>query len=296
MSLNKGITMYDNAYLILIYNKEVLQSKTFLSLISIDCSNHNSVVIIWNNGPNHIDVDSCKEKLSEYYSVEVIETLDNIGLADIYNKFIARFRAKRYVILDDDTVLNREYLSSIDVVEIDESATPIIYHGELRVEPVINGKIYKGPPTCLIEDAEKITSIASGLVIGSGFAKQVQSQFGKVFDERFILYGVDASFFHRINHMNLAHKFKILPPLTHSLSRLENESEQMTRFRVIERANAHALLTRYYRPFLFAWRSVITSILKYSVKRILNIEDDLHLKWYIVAFIRGKHYRSKSYK
>ncbi len=288
--------MYDNAYLILLYNKEVFQSKTFVSLISADYFNERSIVIIWNNGPNHIDVDICKEKLVKYYSVEVIETIDNIGLAEIYNTFISRVEAKRYVIFDDDTVLNCEYLKSIDNVEIDESATPIICHGDYRVEPVINGKIYKGPPTCLSEDTKKITSIASGLVIGSRFAKRVERQFGKVFDERFILYGVDASFFYRINHMKLAYKFIVLPQLTHSLSRLEKESEQMTKFRVIERANAHALLTRYYRPFLFAWRSVIVSIFKYFVKRILNIEDDLHLKWYIVAFLRGKHYRSKSFK
>ncbi|MDB1123714.1 hypothetical protein [Vibrio algarum] len=289
----QGDTHYNSAILVILYNKEIKESKTLSTLADCQFDWGNDKLVIWNNGPKLLGNRTDALSFNFSLEVEVVETIENRSLSSIYNSFIANNCSERYVLLDDDTAIAPSYLNSINKVNFESGGVPIIAHGGIRQEPVINGKVFRGEPFESVTSMVTITGIGSGLVLGAGLLKTIEKKYKTVFDERFILYGVDATFFHRVNAMYLADRFDVLPILNHSLSRLENESNEVTTFRVIERANAHALILKFYKSPYMAWKTALLYSFKYFVKRVFRIEDDLHQKHFIRAFLKGKHYRDK---
>ncbi|NVJ64557.1 MAG: hypothetical protein HWD84_10065 [Flavobacteriaceae bacterium] len=281
--------MYRTAFLILLYGKEAQDSISIESLSKLDSELENCKLLIWNNGPDYLKNEPVKLKFND---VETVETVENLGLASIYNSFIDKVDAEQYVIFDDDTVVTAEYLRSLTTLSIDNAGVPIISHGNKRYEPVVNGRLFKGEPYTEVGENDTITSIGSGLVLGRNVINTVKSQYQHVFDERFMLYGVDDTFFRRINAIRLGQRFIILTALSHSLSRLEDENSQTKAFRIKERAYAHALICKFYKPRRLSLTLFLKNCFKYSVKRLFNIENDLHQKFFIIAYFKGKHYRA----
>ena len=280
--------MYRTAFLVLLYGKEIQDSNTIQTLLQLDTELHNCKLVIWNNGPDYLNRNAVA---LEHCTVEIVETVNNLGLAKIYNCFIDKVNAEQYVIFDDDTNVTAEYLQSLSTLSSDNAGTPIINHHEKRYEPVLNGRIFKGKPYTVVGENDILTSIGSGLVLGRNVISTIKYHYQQVFDERFILYGVDDTFFRRINTLRIAKLFMILPALSHSLSRLENENSQKKAFRLKERAYAHALICRFYKPRRQSLALFIKNCFKYSVKKFFGIEEDLHQKFFIIAYFKGKHYR-----
>ncbi|WP_413691538.1 hypothetical protein [Psychromonas sp. KJ10-2] len=93
----------------------------------------------------------------------------------------------------------------------------------------------------------KVVSIGSGLVIGRDVAAFVKKIYGDIFDERFYLYGVDTTFFLRVFNSNLSNRINIISGFQHSLSRLQKESNEVKKFRCIERSYDKGLTIRFYK-------------------------------------------------
>lgn len=267
-------------YLILLYNKETLDSQTVQSLLYPRNDTKSASLIIWNNGPSEITLDIDEATKDKWQHIELIQTLDNKPLSYIYNEVIERYHADRYVFLDDDSQLTAEYLAAVASNQAGVAVPTIYSHGEHR-SPTVSGKFNPGP----YQITDKVIAIGSGIGVRHDIAQQLKAHYGDVFDSRFAFYGVDTTFFLRLHALGLSNQVEIIAGFEHSLSRLENESQTMSQFRQVERAYDLGLTLRHYMP----WPKALFVLLKQVVKLALGKLTCLQLKLYLKAYKDGCH-------
>lgn len=279
--------MKDKVFIIVLYNKKCSESITLKNLVM--CSlNVDSICIVWNNGPQSIKVDAKEFFSKTNIDYNLIETVENISLAKIYNRVMIQYEAKRYIILDDDSKISSHYFTALDSIAVNDVGMPVIYSNGVIVNPRINNIEYK--PNQKIKDDDVITTIGSGLVIGENVALSLREKFSDVFDERFNLYGVDTSFCYRLKHVYNAN-IKIISGFEHNLSRLNSCSDTLKVFRREERSNDVALQIRYYLSRK-KWIPMLTMIMLSSLKKaITNKPQQYNLITVLKVFIKGKHER-----
>jgi hypothetical protein len=285
----KEKNMIETAILVLLYNKEVSESNTLISLTESEIQFPNAKLVIWNNGPKSLKC--CDKKIFEElgYDVVFVETLNNESLAVIYNRFLAENNAEKYILLDDDSVLNAAYITASSKCNAAEIGMPIISSlGKVR-SPSIGNKPYS--PRLVLDEKCKIIAIGTGLVIGANICSNLHQYYKNVFDERFYLYGVDTTFCIRLFERKLIGSVNIISGFNHSLSRLENESVKTTNFRRIERSYDQGLTLRYYYPLLtgiFYLLRFTASTLKRMIFKQTYTLNIIHM---FKAFLYGKHRR-----
>jgi len=272
--------------LVVLYSCEIRESETINTLVSLGGGGKDVRLVIWNNGHqllNEPNVDALL--LKSFDSVEVIETVENKALSAIYNQFLERWSADRYVILDHDSTLNHEYLAEILCLKNIDIGVPLISSlGEVR-SPVMRGEFHEGP----YSSDDGFIAIGSGLVLSDKVVSTMLKSFATVFDERFYLYGVDTTFFLRVETLNLAASISLISGFKHSLSRLEKEIPEKKRFRSIERSYEFGLRWRYYYP---QSKFLLFLFFKIILKRCLCM-DTLFITDIIKAIVIGRHYREK---
>ncbi|WBW62915.1 glycosyltransferase family protein [Klebsiella electrica] len=288
--------IFDNVILILLYNRSPSESRTLISLLNCDFYLKNTKVILWNNGPSSISSASISKELTQRgYFFEYIETLNNESLSYIYNKVLNNNSAGRYILLDHDSVLNDSYLKDVSALSFNCVGMPLIYVNGVVVNPCINNRIMiQDDNICDLSENDIITTIGSGIVIGSDVVSQVREKFGSVFDERFYLYGVDTTFCFRIHNLISADRIKIIYGIEHSLSRLESESSNIKKFRRKERSFDLALQLRFYsskKTLFFKLPFLIASVIK---KKILRKESNIEIYYFVLALVKGRHYKVKN--
>lgn len=109
----------NTSILVVLYNKKIYQSQTLVSLKELSVNLNNFELVIWNNGPD--ELDKSEKYHCEFFSsleakfcfVNIIETIDNISLSKIYNKFINESKSEKYIILDHDSYLNIDYINDV---------------------------------------------------------------------------------------------------------------------------------------------------------------------------------------
>jgi hypothetical protein len=272
--------------LVVLYSCEIKESKTIATLISAGGARKNVNLIIWNNGPKHLEsIDYQNIQNRGFASVSVIETIENRALSKIYNDFINQWASERYVFLDHDSTLNNQFL---DVALGDEQlhiGVPLITVTDEVKSPSMN--IRKGHENGPYNHKDRIVGIGSGVVLSAYAVTLLKNKYTNVFDERFYLYAVDTTFFFRVRNSGLNRLIKLIKGFEHSLSRLEIESIEKIKFRKVERSYAIGLCTRYYFSqckFLF---------LKIIIKRLLG-RDTLSVRTVFSVLILGYHYRNNS--
>lgn len=286
------LKIFNSAIIVIIYNKEIHQSKTLNRLAQSKLSFSNCQLVIWNNGPFSLDNRNVSQLISRGFNVEIQETIKNESLAKIYNLFISQFDSKSYIILDDDTDLNDQYLSEALNLGESEVGIPTIQFDNKTEGPIINLTIIQDHKY-VCKSKDKIFAIGSGLVIGKNICDEIKGVYGSVFDNNFYLYGVDTAFCFRLNRLEKNERVTILPPLSHSLSRLESESGGISRFRVKERGYDVGLQWRYYYPLYIAFYK-ISKLVAINLLRVLKIKKGpLNLSYTLKAFISGSHYRNE---
>lgn len=271
-------------YVVLLYNKTVDFSTTLklFKCMVID----NAKLIIWNNGPSSISLELEYLNENRWGSVELIQTLDNKPLSYIYNQVIERYPAERYVFLDDDSQLTETYLMAMASSNAGVAVPAILSHGEYR-SPTVSGKFTPGP----YQVTDKVIAIGSGIGVRHDIAQKIKNHYGDVFDSRFALYGVDTTFFLRLYQLGLSDQVEMIDGFEHNLSRLESESQAMSRFRQVERAYDLGLTIRHYTP----WKQAIFVIFKQAVKLTLGKLTWLQFVALCKAFKTGRHPKCVSY-
>lgn len=271
--------------LIVIYNKSILESTTLSSLIQYPKSLHNIDLLIWNNGPNEVDSSLPKKYQDKFASVTIHQTLHNVSLSKIYNQALKHKNNTFCIILDDDSTLTENYLDVAVNADDGLCLVPILTNnGEIQSPTVNKEKISTtGNP----ESLKKFRAAGSGVIIGQHFADKVKQVYGSTFDERFLLYGVDMTFFMRVEAANLLSRVRVVPGFEHSYSRLENKKNSLSEFRIKERSYDEGLRVRYYKskPSLLLYTFKL--IKKIALKKENKIE-----KYILDAILTGQHYRN----
>ncbi|HDV9415866.1 TPA: hypothetical protein RKV49_005423, partial [Raoultella ornithinolytica] len=226
------------------------------------------------------------------YEFAFFETIQNASLAYIYNQVVSLFNSKRYILLDHDSQLSSEYINDINLVLPDKIGMPeIFFNGEL-VNPCINMLPCQNLKNRLPD--VPVMTIGSGLVLGRNIVEQLIDVYGKIFDERFYLYGVDTTFCLRVFNAGITSSIMLIHGFEHSLSRLEIENGPIKEFRRIERSCDLALRIRYYVPINKWYKEVPRVYLSSLKKLILHSEQQYNITVFSKVFIRGKHFRDMS--
>lgn len=281
----------DSSILVVLYDCEIFESNTINSIRNFKYKN--TKLIIWNNGPKFLNEYNPGDFIGCGLDVEIKETIYNESLAVIYNDFILNNHSDRYIILDHDSKISFPYINEALKINKYNFGIPHIYSLGKPRSPIVN----KTPLLC--KDAElkrndEIVGIGSGIIIGSEVVEKIKSVYGNVFDERFYLYGVDTTFFKRINNVLPNDYIKIINGFEHSLSRLELESEVLTKFRKKERSYDKGLTLRYYYPPIKQIYIVLRITITAIIKKAMNINNSLNYYSFIKSYITGKHYRDES--
>jgi len=267
--------------LVLLYDCRLEESKTLTSLLDFDDFNKLSLHII-NNGPVEVPIDL----VSGYDNVIVSQdNLSNRSLSKIYNDFYASNNSDYYIIFDQDTNVTdsyKDFLSSLNSGILNADLfLPIITCNNKIYYPMTNGKVISQRNSLV----KNVRSIASGLVVSKNACLAIEKKYSNLFDVRFYFYGVDSSFFYRVNSLGLS--CKVAGELKHSLSRLES-IDSMSSFRIKERSFDFGLTTRHYcnadRLFKFVY-FIFTNPLNIGKYKYLSF------KYVLSALVSGKHYR-----
>ncbi|MDF1866664.1 MAG: hypothetical protein P1U70_17640 [Saprospiraceae bacterium] len=279
-------TNYKLAILVVFYNKDLI-SIASLDLLEKLLSNNKSIsLVLWNNGPKIVS-----SKIFDG-DVNLIQTIENLSLSYIYNYFINENTAEKYLFLDDDTIIDNQFIHSVLNYSF-EIGLPKIYDNKCLSYPKVNGKVIDCDVGCFV-NSEMLTSIGSGLVISRNAVSRMKHIYDNVFDERFRFYGVDTSFYFRLSNRLLNfNEIKILPFISHSLSKNLKESNKVKEFRRIERSLDIALTLKYYRNNISVLR-ILSSVLYDKLKSFIGLKNSLYsLKIIFLVYFHGKYEKKR---
>lgn len=281
------------ALLVVLYNKGIEESETIKTLINYDIKNIEVVLV--NNGPSNIvfECELYSILKSKAHSVSTYNFLENKPLSEIYNNFIQEHNnVDEYVIFDDDSRPQQSYMKILlgNEVKYDILTPKILSTSDNKIYyPKVNGIIVED--TCYV-DEKNIISISSGISISKKLIQELLNKYGTIFDQRFALYGVDTSFFIRINRMcKVGLNMQVYSGgiIEHSLSRVDNEVQQ-SKFRLKERMYDIAISARFYPEYISTF-----TYLKQIVKFLLLVKFDMIYILLAYYFI-GRHPRCNTHK
>ncbi|HHQ6589412.1 TPA: glycosyltransferase family 2 protein [Serratia fonticola] len=288
----KNISLCKTSILVVLYNKNLSQSQTLLSLLEFDIKSCRLVIL--NNGPLAlIDEPKFMSKIHEHFQDVVVHNeLDNLPLSVAYNRFIEKhIESERYILLDDDSIVTSSFTEKInsDFEGVDLELPKIITEKDSK----IHYPIYKLKPIedkdMFALDPKKIVSIGSGLIISRRLVNKFKSKKTKLFDERFALYGVDYKFFCKLKELaNFGVDIQVTSTtsIVHSLSRLEGK---ISKSRSNERLYDVALSARFYPSklsLLYFCKDIIKNVIFMRFDKVSLILN---------TFYKGYHPRSKKY-
>lgn len=269
------------AILIVIYNKQLIESETLTSLIRLLKDDKNKIAYcrIVNNGPTEV-INNLE--ILDNLVIDFIQSITNRPLSMIYNDFINAYNGfDRFVILDDDSKLNRQYLEIVFQKQYYDIEMPKIYDDNGKIFfPIVNNKVIKPDQNIIDNSKNVINSISSGLVISKQVFDLFKEKGIKPFNESFAFYGVDTSFFWELNK-SFFNNIQILSnsKITHDLSMTGFISES----RKLEMDLAIFLELRHYPHlvnFKIAAKRLIIAIKQKRRGSLITIYK---------TFLKGKH-------
>lgn len=272
--------------LVVLYDCNLVDSKTIQTLQSVLNDKVGCRVVVWNNGPRSLLNCEIGDFFPSTIEFDFYETVDNKSLAQIYNYFIQNYGSDSYLFLDHDTSVNRTFINRLFEFSVHDLGVPQVFSGKELEYPLLNWS--SGVIDRELVESDVIMSCLSGLVLGRNLVNVFMNHYGSVFDEAFVLYGVDTSFFLRAHNLRLNKQIQILDPIEHSFSRNEKEAGAVSRFRKLERAYDLGLTLRYY-PNRHHFK-----IFYYISKSFCKGRGAVNPFIVARAYLKGRHYRSTS--
>ncbi|ENU81551.1 hypothetical protein F975_00159 [Acinetobacter sp. ANC 3789] len=275
------------ALVVIVYGKTLEKSLTIHDLLKFKYPL--SQLLIVNNGPEAIsENDLCIQELSQIHQQVTLQNqLQNKPLSWIYNDFIQDYDADYYVLFDDDTEINEQYQDVLfNLNDVDFELPEIRARCDLKPRfPMVNSKLLQQRGDII--QPSSIYSVGSGLIISNRIKTFFKLQNMEIFDSHFAFYGVDTTFFTRINQfIQQGHQFKFSSNtcLNHSLSLTE---EELTPWRRDEFIYENVLTLKYYSSSTWS-RSL--KLFKLIYRKLIKFSfHDVNLV--LKTFIRGKHPR-----
>lgn len=239
------------ALVVVVFGKKLEDSLTIKSLLNFDQAIDYLVIV--NNGPNIITQDD--EVLlairNKHKEVVLDNQIQNKPLSWIYNEFLKKYNTGHYIFFDDDTEISKEnedFLFRLNGIDIEVPKIFATQDGE-QYYPLVEGEVYKA--NGVINPCSDLYSIGSGLIVSANVKEIFKNNNLEVFDSRFALYGVDISFFRKINYLkkkNIDLKISSFISINHSLSRTEGS---IAEWREIERLYDEVLSIKYYLNYKY---------------------------------------------
>ncbi|WP_295466709.1 hypothetical protein [uncultured Pseudomonas sp.] len=275
-------------FLVVLYGLRPVDAATLRSLLALPVASlpPDSALLIWNNGPQTLGEAERQSLLAApgWARVFIEEDLGNPPLSRVYNQAL-RLGAERLVIFDQDTVVDGRYLAALGR-EAELLVPLVLGAGAIRYPHQYKQVVTEEGPL----EPQATVTISSGMCLSQGLAERIAARHGDVFDERFALYGVDVSFFLRVQALAREAPVELLCAgiLDHSLSELEAETPAQRRFRDIEKFYVALLLRLHYKG------ASRTKVLRYLVRQLLGNRLYLYgvLPRMVQTIFRGRHPRA----
>ncbi|MEH5251408.1 glycosyltransferase family 2 protein, partial [Klebsiella variicola] len=276
--------MKKTAILIVLYNKEIHESTTIETLLKLGLSGVK--IVIHNNGPREISMthEQVQRFQMNCIDLEFINCTDNQPLSVVYNNFIKKNpQYEVFSIFDDDSNISSDYALVLNDCSFEIELPKIESRIDNRVYyPVVDNHVFSAIGTIV---GKRVFSIGSGLTFTRSVVDKFISHKLDLFDEHYALYGVDFSFFRRIQILQkkgeeflMSSNFSLL----HSLSKAESIQSN---FRHKERLVDFALTVRHY-PTPHLYFSLLKRVVLDAFK--LNFKD---VNLIIKTFFNGAHPR-----
>lgn len=269
---------------VVLFDRRPQDSQTLQSLASL-LDEANVSLFVHNNGPTRLD-EHDQAWLRNHFpkiSLAVRENLANISLAEVYNE-VLEHPARAYAFFDHDSTVSPEYLQGLLTTQPYELVIPRIRTPGASRNPKWRGKVLT--QDCSLESFQGgLRTITSGLALNAALVTGLRRTFGKVFDERYRLYGVDTSFFLRLDRFAKQNTVvvRVSGVIDHSLSRLEQVSDTSRRFRATERGYDLGITLRNY-PHIPTWASLVREIAKTVLLR-----GGVSWRAFVTGYVRGAH-------
>lgn len=172
------------AILIVVYDKQLNESETLMSLIRLLREDKSRITYcrIMNNGPTEITNNL---EMPGNLVVDFIQLITNKPLSMIYNNFINDYEGfDRFVILDDDSELNIQYLEVVFQEKYYDIEIPKTYDNNGKIFfPIINNKVIRPRQNIIDNSKNVINSITSGLVISGKLVDLFKKNRIKLFND-----------------------------------------------------------------------------------------------------------------
>ncbi|MBA1273556.1 hypothetical protein [Stutzerimonas azotifigens] len=276
--------------LVVIYNQRLAEGATLRSLERSfpEALREQSSLVVWNNGPSLLEASEIEafRSASRWKFIKIENRTDNLPLSMVYNR-IVQMDAERFVFFDHDTEVGESYWQALENHPSLDVIAPRIWGQQVCHYPKQHKRVVSTEQPL---DAEGLITITSGMALSRRLLMELAAEEGEAFDERFALYGVDVSLFVRIQR--LARKLPIAAgcygDLQHSLSELEQESEQVSAFRDLEKFYVAILLRLHYKGISKP------KVLRYMVRQLLGKRHRLirYAPSLLHCLVHGKHPRT----
>ena len=269
-------------FLVIIYDKDVVESTTIKSLLSITEEDFSCCIV--NNGPYSINPPNTQD--FKNIDFRFLEYLENKSLSVIYNEFISHYSdADRFVILDDDSILAPSFKDVVfsDSKDDFDLELPRILDSNNNVHYPLKNWLPITEEVILDYKKDVIFSIGSGLVISRNLVNKFKNKNIKLFNESFVFYGVDFSFFWNLNKNDFGDiKIFSRSEIVHDMS-LHGE---ISEFKRSELYINFSLQARHY-PSKVNVKNFLYSLIQTIKKRNLSLLFKMVKSYFI-----GKHPRS----
>lgn len=263
--------------IVVLYNKKICESKTLTTLIkNIKSLPQGFKLVIWNNGPEDV------KWYCDFIDVDIINSDVNRPLSEVYNVMIERYLSKIYCIFDDDTTLNSNYFSHLEVLN-NRPPTMLVPKIFCNGNAIYPRKLASHNFKHVYR--ELFVSSMSGLAFNRDLVTSTIQNQGFFMDSRFAFYGVDTSLFLNLQNSRLKVKFLFDGYLEHDLSSYSELG--LSSFRFKERCYDQALMFinyRKYYSYLFIFLESIKSLIKVCQRR------DLECLFGLMSIIRTKRH------
>ncbi|MEQ9876042.1 hypothetical protein ABRP91_19635 [Pectobacterium brasiliense] len=279
--------------IVIIYNSTLENSDTLRSVLASQTKNIVLDILIWNNGPsllNEEDVQhflaSCQEK---GIRAKIFQDIRNLSLSKIYNFFIEVNEFNFVTILDQDSILPKDFFIRLSTVKDADVIVPKIIAKKNDVYTQYYPHLYDNPDIIISEGhiQSPIESAMSGITISKNAVDKIITFRGYVFEEKLAFYGIDNDFFRTIKIMKDDQlSLFCLNEIHHSLSALDPE-EAKNDFRIIEN-----LYFKYFIRFEYNNKNMLSTLFicfRDLISRKLTINQTKKL---ISFIIRKSHPRS----
>jgi GT2 family glycosyltransferase len=237
--------------LVVIYRRHCSASETLRSLASCREALENSLVVVWDNSPEHAVEEQTKWLRRSLPRAAYFHDAANPGLASVYNRIIHRYLKQKtpetfdyLVLLDHDSQVEQNFFGELERAtaqhpEISLFLPVVTSHGRI-VSPAdlygFKGSFWKTKRTGLTR-ARHRTAINSGMVISVPY---LRDEF-RGYDQRLRSYGTDNFFMQEYSKRH--GQFVVLDCVVqHDLSGFAKESVEIKLRRHRENVNSLRIL------------------------------------------------------